>query len=139
MIKSLKMIALGAIVLASSGSAFASYHTQQERDKTKIAVAAVVKDACAVGAVTKPDCAALTGLVESLYQNPEKATENDVKIVLELAGYSARYAGLLANTRLAALGAEMTRAFDRAETVTFHVVYMHEGQWDKLAMCPQPS
>lgn len=129
-------IALFAIAsMCSAPFAHAASHGGEDRIATKALLSAAVESYCTS---TTSECTVLRRAAADLYQDPFVVTKDDIERIdvlkASLAGHSVFW-----RIRFAEVRNHLVAAVERAEFVTFHVVYMHDGKWDQFEICKTPS
>jgi hypothetical protein len=125
----------GVLILGYAGSAEAFSHSAVARAETKAMLSSAIEKACAVGMQT---CAVMRKIAADLYKDPSVVTNEDLVRVDSLKDLFAKSDALL-KVRLDSVRVDLSVAIDKAEMVTAHVFYIHQGRWILFEVCDMPS
>lgn len=127
-------LAAGAFLLATVGIANGESHSYKDRIETKLQLTNAVEVVCAVGV---PECATLRTAAKDLYKDPLLVTQADLSRIDTLRAILAKYDGST-TSRLANARKDLAAAIERAEMVTNHVFFVHNGKWELFEICKMP-
>ena len=121
--------------LCLTAPAFAVSHSDVHRIATKAVLTEAVEAYCTS---ESSECTGLRTAARSLYADPSVVTQDDVMHIdalrATLASHSLAWRVMFSRVR-----GDLLAAVDKAEAVTFHVLYMHEGKWQRFELCDTPS
>lgn len=125
-----------AVMLGIAGFANASSHSAAARAETKLLLNNAVEAVCLSGV---QGCAGLRKAAADLYKDPLVVTRDDLARIDTLKAALTKYDTPTLKVRLASARNDLATAIDRAETLTAHVFYLHEGKWEQLELCEMPA